>query len=333
MKRIVSLFIFTIIFGFFYTEVYASHLLGANVTYECLGPGQYRVTLQLYRDCNGVTPSSSQTLTYSSASCNGISGSISLSTVGSPTDITPNCPSVPSACGGSGNYGIQEWVYQGILNLPPGCGNDWILGWSQCCRNGAINTLSGPSSQDMFVGAVLDNTATPVCNSSPVFNNAPGSIVCVNQPVVYNHGVSDADGDSLYFSLGTCLQGPSQNVAYSGGFNGTSPLTTASGVSINPNTGAISFTPTTQQVGVLCVNVKEYRNGVLIGQVNRDMQFTVIACSNVPPQASGVNGAPNTTPQNFTTSICANGNLCFTINGTDPNSNNITMSWNNEIPG
>ncbi|MEZ4979477.1 MAG: gliding motility-associated C-terminal domain-containing protein [Chitinophagales bacterium] len=320
------------LFLFVRLDVLASHLLGADINYECLGPGQYRVTLQLYRDCNGIVPSSSQTLTYSSSTC-GVSGSIQLSSLGSPVDITPLCPNVQSACGGNGSYGVQEWVYQGILNLPPGCGNDWILGWSQCCRNGAINTLSGPSSQDMYVGVNLDNTITPICNSSPTFNNSPGSIVCVNQPVVYNHGVSDVDGDSLYFSLGTCYQAQNTSVNYGGGFNGTSPLTTASGVSINPNTGAISFTPTTQQVGVLCVNVREYRNGVLIGQVNRDMQFTVIACSNVPPQASGVDGTPNTNPVNFETSICANGTLCFTINGSDPNSNNVTMSWNNEIPG
>jgi gliding motility-associated-like protein len=271
-------------------------------------------------------------LAYSSATC-GVSGNIQLTRVGTPLDITPNCPSVPSACGGSGSYGIQEWLYQGILNLPPGCGTDWVLGWSQCCRNNAINTLNNPGSQNMFVGANLDNTTSPFCNSSPVFNNSPGSIVCVNQPLVYNHGVSDADGDSLFFSLGPCLQSLGGQVSYAGGFSGTTPLTTASGVTINPNTGSLTFTPTQQQVGVLCVNVREFRNGVLIGQINRDMQFTVIACSNTPPQASGVNGAPNTNPINFQTSICSNAPICFTINGTDPNSNNVTMSWNSEILG
>lgn len=332
MIKKILLFLLTSIAVSLSSELHATHLLGSDLSYECLGPGQYRVTLTLYRDCNGVSLPNSTSVSYSSAAC-GVNGTIQVSSQGPPVDITPNCPSVPSACGGSGNYGIQEWVYSGILNLPPGCGDDWILGWSSCCRNNAINTLNNAGSQNMFIGANLNNTISPICNSSPTFNNSPGSIVCVNQPVVYNHGVSDLDGDSLFFSLGNCLQNPGSGVNYAGGFNATSPLTTASGVSINSSTGAITFTPTSQQVGVLCVNVREYRNGALIGNINRDMQFTVIACSNVPPQASGVNGAPNTNPINFSTSICANGDLCFTINGTDPNTNNVTMSWNAEIPG
>ena len=332
MKKILLLISFITFCTLFSSKLYASHLLGSDLTYQCLGPGQYRVSLKIYRDCNGVSLTSSQSLSYSSVAC-GISGSIQVTSVGPPVDVTPNCPSVPSACGGSGNYGIQEWLYQGILNLPPGCGNDWILGWSQCCRNNAINTLNNPGNQNMFIGANLDNTTLPFCNSSPIFNNTPGSIICINQPFVYNHGVTDPDGDSLYFTLGPCYQSLGSQVTYNGGFNGATPLTTASGVTINPNTGALTFTPTQQQVGVLCVNVKEYRNGVLIGQINRDMQFTVIGCSNTPPQASGVNGSPNNNPVNFETSICANGSFCFTINGSDPNANNVTMSWNGEIQG
>ncbi|MEZ4928465.1 MAG: hypothetical protein R2777_00415 [Chitinophagales bacterium] len=53
------------------------------------------------------------------------------------------------------NWGVQRYIYQGILNLPAGCGNDWVLGWSQCCRNGAVNTLSSSSSQNMYVGATF----------------------------------------------------------------------------------------------------------------------------------------------------------------------------------
>ena len=202
----------------FTTQLHASHLLGSDLSYECLGPGQYQVTLTLYRDCNGVNLGNTANISFSSATC-GVNGSIQVATQTGPVDITPNCPAVPSACGGSGNYGIQEWTYTGILNLPPGCGDDWVLGWSSCCRNNAINTLNNAGSQNMFISANLNNTITPVCNSSPTFNNSPGSIVCVNQPVIYNHGVSDLDGDSLFFSLGNCLQGPGNGVNYGGGFN------------------------------------------------------------------------------------------------------------------
>ena len=69
--------------------VRASHIAGAEVTYECVGPGQYLVQLQFYRDCSGVQNPATVTINYSSATC-GASGSISLTQVGPPVDISAN---------------------------------------------------------------------------------------------------------------------------------------------------------------------------------------------------------------------------------------------------
>jgi hypothetical protein len=287
MKYINKLLLVVFFFAGFSIDLHASHLLGSEITYECIGPNRYRVRMTVYRDCAGISAESSQTLRYSSAQC-GVNTTITLNRVGSPVDITPLCPSQVSRCqSSSGPFGFQEVIYEGIINLPPGCGSDWVLSWSLCCRNDAINNLTSPGNQNMGVTATLDNTIQPICNNSPVFNNEPAAILCVNQPFVYNHGVSDPDGDSLYFSLGNCIQGVGSNVNYSGSWNGTTPLPTSSGVTIDPFTGAISFTPTQTFVGVICVKVEEFRNGVKIGEVNRDMQFRVINCSNTPPVATG----------------------------------------------
>jgi gliding motility-associated-like protein len=332
MKSILK-FLILFAFVFIFTDSYATHLLGSEITYECVGPNRYRVRLTVYQDCAGMTPGSTMSLRYRSAQC-GVNTTITLNQVGSAVDITPLCPSGVSRCSSSsGAYGIREFVYEGIINLPPGCGTDWQLSWSQCCRNNAINNLTSPGNQNMGVSANLDNTIQPICNNSPVFNNEPAAILCVNQPFVYNHGVSDPDGDSLYFSLGNCIVDVGTQVNYSGSWNGSNPLPTVSGVTINPNTGAISFTPNQTFVGVLCVKVEEYRNGVKIGEVNRDMQFRVINCSNTPPTATGVDGAPNNDPTNFEISVCANSEVCFNIFFADNNSDNMIVSWNQEIPG
>lgn len=332
MKNLRFLFILLIIGVFSTSDLNASHLLGSEITYTCIGPNQYRVRHTVYRDCAGISAETSQTLRYSSAQC-GVNTTITLNRVQAPLDITPLCPSQSSLCGGNGPFGIQEVIYEGIINLPPGCGSDWVLSWNLCCRNDAINNLGSPGNQDMGVTALLDNTIQPVCNNSPVFNNAPAAILCINQPFIYNHGVTDPDGDSLFFSLGNCLQNSGSQVNYTGGYNGVNPLPTVSGVTINPNTGAISFTPNQTFVGVICIKVEEYRNGVKIGEVNRDMQFRVINCSNVPPIASGINGSPNNDPVNFEISSCTNSQLCFDIDFTDANNNNIFVSWNAEIVG
>ena len=301
----------------------ASHLLGSELTYECRQNDTYKVVLSIYRDCSGIEPLTTQEVRYISQSCN-VNGYVNL-TLDSVRRLPITCDLIGSSCDGNGSYGVEKYIYSGTLNIPP-CGDDWVLSWSQCCRNGAINTLNSPSSQEMHIEALLNNMVPSSCNSSPTFNNAPGSFVCFNQPVIYNHGVSDLENDSLYFSLGTCYQAQGTSINYANPYSQTSPLSTTNGITIDPNTGALSFTPDQQQVGVFCVNVKEYRNGVLISEVNRDMQFTVLACSNQAPIAEGVNGTTN-----YSISTCADQNFCFSILGSDLDMEAVNMSWNNEI--
>jgi hypothetical protein len=316
----------------FYTYSFASHLLGGDLTYECLGPNQYRVFLKVYRDCNGIDVDNSYTVTYSSATC-GTSGSITVNR--QTSGVLPLlCPSAPSACnGGGGPYGVEEYIYSGILNLPAGCqAGDWILNWNNCCRNNAITTLNGGSSQNMSLNALLKNNNGIGCNSSPQFTVAPALIVCPNKPVEYNHGVFDSDGDSLYFSLANCYQSATGNVTYSSPYSGVNPLTTASGVNIDHKTGQVTFTPTIAQVGIICVLVEEFRNGVKIGEVIRDVQFTVTSqagyCGNNTPTASGANGTSN---YNYTG--CASSPICLNINVSDPDGQPVTVTWNHGIPG
>lgn len=63
------------------------------------------------------------------------------------------------------------------------------------------------------------------------------------------------------------------------------------------------------QVAVCAVLVKEYRNGILIGSVIRDMQFWVKDCgTNLLPTAEGINGSGN-----FSIAVCPGSSTCFTI--------------------
>ncbi|MEL6649781.1 MAG: hypothetical protein AAFQ87_03140, partial [Bacteroidota bacterium] len=246
----------------------ATHIMGSDITYFCTGPNQYEVTLTLFRDCAGILPIATQTINYQSNFC-GVSSSLVLSQPSFPIDVTPLCPSQTSACsGGSSQFGIEQYTYTGTLNLPPGC-DDWVLSWKNCCRNYAITTLANPGNQSIYVEALLDNTISP-CNNSPVFNNIPTPIVCVNQPVIYNHGVTDPDGDQLVFSLVDCAQESNQSVLYGAGFNATTPLATAGGVIVDASTGEITFTPNQIQIGVICVLVEEFRGGVKIGRTPID---------------------------------------------------------------
>ena len=59
---------------------------------------------------------------------------------------------------------------------------------------------------------------------------------------------------------------------------GDARMTGDPGITIDPTTGILSGTPTVLGLYVLAVCVEEYKNGVLIGEIRRDFQFTVSDC-------------------------------------------------------
>ncbi|MCB9256855.1 MAG: hypothetical protein H6579_06985 [Chitinophagales bacterium] len=324
MKRyLLSLLVFFLVSS---QKTYATHALGGDIMYEVIGPNQYEVTLRVYRDCNGINLGNSATITWTGSCGSGNATATRISNL----DITPICPSLPTACaGGSGTLGIEEHTYVATITLPAGC-TDIRFAYSLCCRNNSITTVTNPGGENIYIFA--DHETGSVVNHSPVFNNVPSPIVCVNQPVLYNHGVFDPDGDSLVFIQSNCYEANNNVIEYAAGFNGTNPLITANPIVVNPQTGAISFTPTSVQVGVMCIVVQEYRNGVFIGETIRDIQFTVVACSNTPPVSSGINNTPGNDSLNFVMNVCENNQVCFDISFSDVNMNNMTISWNQEIP-
>jgi hypothetical protein len=328
--RYLNVFFFATLMLLSVKDTFATHVMGSNITYSCVSPGRYDVFFTMYRDCKGVNPETSININYRSAQC-GINSNVTLSRVAGPTEIPlfSNCPGVTSSCtSSSGTHGVQRIDYKGTINIPAGCGNDWILSWDLCCRNASINTLSNPSNQGTYIETRLDNTLSP-CNSSPQFLNDPVPFYCVNSSVNYNHGVVDANGDSLVFSFTTAYNTQGAPVSYASGFSAANPISTASGFNIDPVTGDITFTPTQQQTGVSAVKVDEYRNGVLIGSVTRDMQFTIINCNNNLPTASGINGTTS-----FSDTICAGAQISFNVNSADVDAaNTVTISWNNAITG
>ncbi|MEZ4738831.1 MAG: hypothetical protein R2818_05595 [Flavobacteriales bacterium] len=317
-------------------EARATHAMGGDITYECLGNNQYRVNLGFFRDCNGIA---------APTNCNnGLQFQVRSATCGASFNacftlqnvsvVTPICDGAPDRCtSASGTYGVERYRYSAVINLTQwaGCGTDWIIDWELCCRNNAITSLNNPGGRDLYISATLNNTITP-CNSSPRFLNDPVPFACVGQPVVYNHGVSDLAGDSLVFSLAPARGNNGSLIPYNAGYSATQPVVTnggANAVTIDPQTGTIRFTPSIAQFAVVTVLVQEYRNGVLIGSYTRDLQFAIIACNNNNPGVSGINGTGS-----YVYNVCAGTSFCFDVNSTDADAAQmVTMTWNAAIPG
>jgi len=147
----------------------ASHLAAGDIYYTYTGtPNTFLITLRLYRDCAGITMSSSETVCYTSASCN-ISQSITVNLVPGSGQQIPPSPCVPSAgpttCQGGTAYGIEEYLYQAVLVMPAQC-IDWKFQYETCCRNGNITTLNNAAGMGFYLETTMNNLDYPT-NSSP----------------------------------------------------------------------------------------------------------------------------------------------------------------------
>jgi len=327
-----GVFVLFLVFVFATGSALASHSQGADLTYQCLGGNQYRVTLSFYRDCAGVAAPNAAIITISSVSC-GQNFTINLNPLpGTGQEVSPICQSATTECAGGLLPGVQEYIYTNTVTLPANC-SDWVLSYDLCCRNTAINTIFDPGNQNIHVEATLDNQNVS-CNNSPSFSNNPVPFICVGQTFCFNHGAIDPDGDSLVYSLVAPMNAPGSSITYLGAYSATQPLNSNPPVTFDNATGDICMTPQALEVAVVAVLVEEYRNGQLIGSVMRDLQIRVVNCTNNLPYLDGIDLAGTGTGNgNYTISTCANNNICFYINSYDSDAGqNLTLEWNNAIP-
>jgi gliding motility-associated-like protein len=285
---------------------YSLHIIGGVFSYECNGGGDYKFTLKMYRDCSGNGAAFDSNAPFSIYKENADGTYILLTTImRSPDniiDIDPidnPCATIPpNACVQEGiytfNYHFADWPST----------SSYHISYQRCCRNATITNIYTPDE----VGATFTVELTPasqaLCNNSPVFKNFPPIVVCVNEPLAFDHSALDAEGDQLVYEFCAPLIGGGQGGGGGGGGNCNqvspnpacpppydevsfinppySPLNPMAGnpqVSINPFTGALTGTPDVQGQFVVGVCVKEYRNGQLLSVIRRDFQFNVAACT------------------------------------------------------
>ena len=299
----------------------ATHIVGADLTYQCLGGNQYQVNLQFYRDCSGVSAPSSATININSASC-GQSTSVTLTQI-SFAEASPLCPAeLPnSSCNGGSLQGVEVYQYSGTITLPAAC-TDWVLSYRTGNRNNVVTNITNPGSAWMYIEALLNNVDGG-CNSSPSFTTPPVPYICEGVPFEYNHGVIDAEGDSIVYSMITPLDNAGTGGTFNAGFSATQPMSTTGSFGFNPNTGQISITPNGTQIAAIAVLVEEFRNGVLIGNTIRDMQIVVINCSNNVLSVDPVSNVSGASLSGTTFSTCEGNNMSFRVRAQDPDATDL----------
>ncbi|MCD6016973.1 MAG: gliding motility-related protein [Bacteroidetes bacterium] len=307
-----KLLTFVFIFLAFFAK--ASHISGGQITYQCLGNNQYQVKLTYFWDCEGgFNPGISQNINVDGCGT-------ALTMVVNQSTLTPG-DGVPAdgLCPGSTSTTCKKRIeYIGTITLPSAC-NNWVFSIGSCCRGGNITNISGGTSASYYHMASLNNTSV-TCNNSPDITIGTLPNFCVNQPACFNLGATEQDGHTLSYAFVSAYQTATTFVTYNGGYTGAVPMT---GITIDPATGQVNFTPTTIGDFVITVQITEKdANGNIIGTIMRDFQVIVTNCSNQTVtcgQGAITNVTSGTAPSGNTLQICENIPFCFDVLFTDPN--------------
>ncbi|MFC2096640.1 gliding motility-associated C-terminal domain-containing protein, partial [Bacteroidota bacterium] len=120
-------------------------------------------------------------------------------------------------------------------------------------------------------------------NNTPILLNPPINQAAQYRTFLHNPGAYDINGDSLSYSLASCT---GENGEAISGYT-LPPATTSIG--INEITGDLIWdTPPDTGKYNLAIQIDEWRSGVKIGSVVRDMQIDVYPTENHPPEVDSL---------------------------------------------
>lgn len=272
----------------------ASHISGGSMSYECLGNNQYKVKMTLFRDCNNfniISPTFDnpanftihRTDTTTAFPYSTITAPYNSNLIGSIDNSFNDCLLTPAIC-------VDSIYYEFTTTLPYDS-SGYHITYQRCCRDHLILNLTNPGQTGMTLSLFISNEAQLNCNNSPVFSASSKMLICANIPFSLDFGATDSDGDSLAYSLCSPFMGatistpmptvttapPFSTANYANGFSANQPFT--GNISIDSQTGMITGIVNTSGYYVLAVCVDEYRNGVWMSRITKDILVLVTNCA------------------------------------------------------
>jgi gliding motility-associated-like protein len=309
-RKLLLLLLFTL----FFLRGEGYHIVGGDFTYRWIGGNNFEVTLTLYRDCSNPIASGfddSIMVSVYDRVTNLIADSMvmAVSLVDSLQLTGLGCVPPPEVC-------LQYGVYINQITLSDNP-NGYYIVWERCCRNNTITNITNPDQAGMAFYAEIADPA--LNNTSPVFKKIEIPLFCLDQFFRFSFEATDADGDQLVYELIEPLDGghtsqsqpgphsyinitstpfaplsaPYTTTTWAPGYSLSNICGSALPLTIDTLTGEIEVQPDLLGIYAMAVLVKEYRNGIYIGSIRREIEFTVINCGNnaapqIPPQYSGV---------------------------------------------
>jgi gliding motility-associated-like protein len=353
MNKCLLRFSLCVLFLFVLTRLEARHIVGGEISYvfraRVGNVNTYDFTMKIYRDCSpnsngGPFDAPGIIAIYNSA---GTLVSRITAPIFSQNRITnPQLKCFQSQGLICVEVGIYKWsAALPVINL------NYIVEYQRCCRNSTVTNIFNSENTGATYDVEISAQAQAANNSSPFFNDFPPTLICLGEPLNYDHSASDADGDQLVYEFCAPYAGggsggngsgcgvavpdppcppPFTPVSFSGPYSPSDPMGGTPTIRINPNTGVISGVPNAIGQFVVGVCVSEYRNGTLIGKLRRDFQFNVVSCKPLIFASIRSDGVVNR--NEFVLQVC--GSRAVTIDNTSAGRSNVTsFEWRFRIGG
>lgn len=299
MKFIYKIF-FSIICLLVSLQSFATHNRAGEITYTHISGYTYEFTITTYTKVSGVSIDADRTR-------------LGISWGDGTNDSLDRISEIFLASDIKQNKYIGRHTYSGPFTYVVGVGDPNRI-------QDIININNSVATQFYLEDTVkILNPNIIGYNNSPQLLNPPIEYGNVGQIFTHNPNAYDPDGDSLSYRISYPLQGQGLPV------NGYSPPNLiAPGpnnqLSINIYTGELTWNAP-QRAGIynIVIIISEFRNGIFIGTVIRDLQIIIDDTNNQPPVL------------NVPTEICkvVGDTILFTAYASDPNiTDKVTLSAN-----
>jgi len=289
---------FVLLFLSLPTSLFATHQRAAEIIYRHLSGLEYEITLISYT----YTPSPANiyrdylTINWGDGKADEIKR---IEKTDLPNDITYN------------RY-VGKHSYSGP--------STFIISCEDPNRNGGILNIPNSINTPLFIySELVINPFLGGFNNSPVLLLPPIDNGCVDQPFYHNPGAYDADGDSLSYRLVPCRGAQGLTIP---GYELPNEIPNTNinlphMLTLDSITGDLLWdSPQLQGEYNIAILIEEWRNGIKIGSIERDMQIIITACNNRPPVIEMLND----------TCIEAGKSLTFDVKAYDPDSTTITLT-------
>lgn len=249
--------IFLIILILYASNLFATHNRAGEITYEHISGYKYKITIYTY--------------TYTLSDADRDSLEVSWGDKTTSYIQRDNWTNLP-------DY-YKKNVYVGYHTYP-GPGTFEIV-MEDPNRNEGVLNIPYSVNVKFALKTVLQINPVIGPNSTPILLNMPIDRAAVNNIFVHNPAAYDPDGDSLSYKMAVCLyQGGEPIPEY------TLPEASTY-IKVDPVTGDLIWdSPTIIGKFNVAMEIEEWRNGIKISSIIRDIQIDVLDSDNHPPNIS-----------------------------------------------